>query len=105
MRNFSPPDGLGPRLAKTRKMAGDLSAYELSTLLGGSPSLVSMIERGDTLDPRGAVLAALANTLGVTTDWLILGAGPEPTPGQVQDAIDQARQRKGADTSLSATGS
>jgi len=108
MSKNSPLDGLGARLAWTRRLAGDLPAYELAILLGGSPSLVSMIERGDTSDPRGTSLAALALALGVSLDWLVLGSGPEPTSEQVKTAVAQARARRAQtpdSPALAATGS
>lgn len=78
-------------MATARKLAENLSAHELSLLLGGSPSVIAMIERGDTKDPRSTLLGALAVVLGISIDWLITGKGPKPKAKRVRAAVDAAR--------------
>ena len=66
--------GLGARIKMTRqavKMTQDVLAHQAKI----STQLVSMLERGEVLDPHISCLVALARTLGVSTDYLVGLAG------------------------------
>lgn len=62
---------LGARIAALRRQAGQ-SQLELARLLGVSPSAIGMYEQGRR-EPNGAMLVALAEHFGVTTDYLLTG--------------------------------
>lgn len=62
---------LGARIAALRRQAGQ-SQTELAQLLGVSPSAVGMYEQGRR-EPGGAILVALAENFGVSTDYLLTG--------------------------------
>ncbi len=83
------------RLREARKKA-DLTGAELGKLAGLSGGVVSMIESGNRKDPSGSTVAALAKVLGVSADWLLTGAEPEPTEEQIRAAVAAARENKGA---------
>lgn len=82
---------IGQRVSRARAL-GDVSSRELSSLAGLSPNWLGQLERGDIEDTKTAVAARLAEVLGVELDWLITGAGPEPTEDQIATAIDKARE-------------
>ena len=62
---------LGARIAALRRNAG-LSQGELARRLQISPSAVGMYEQGRR-EPSAQLLVAMANLLGVTTDYLLTG--------------------------------
>lgn len=92
-RTFSRPP-VGRRLRQARELDG-LSSSDLSTLSGLSRGVAGMIERGHIQKPTGEVLGALARSLGITTDWLILGTGEAPSEEQVKAAVARARAARG----------
>jgi transcriptional regulator with XRE-family HTH domain len=83
---------LGARLRVARHLGG-VSARELSALIGVASGHVALIESGERPDPRSTTVARAAEVLGVSTDYLICGTGPEPTAEQVQAAVERARLR------------
>ena len=62
---------LGARIAALRRQAGQ-SQTELARRLGVSPSTVGMYEQGRR-EPGGAILVALSENFGVSTDYLLTG--------------------------------
>ena len=68
---------LGARIAALRKEAG-LSQAELAEKLQISASAMGMYEQGRR-EPSAQMLVSLAQTLGVTTDYLLTGI---PSPDQ-----------------------
>ena len=71
---------LGARIAALRKESG-LSQAELAEKLQISASSMGMYEQGRR-EPSGQMLVSLAQTLGVTTDYLLTGI---PAPEQRED--------------------
>ena len=67
---------IGPRIAALRRERG-LSQSELARLIRVSPSALGMYEQGRR-EPSADTMVALADSLGVTTDFLLTGrvAGP-----------------------------
>ena len=68
---------LGARIAALRRHAG-LSQAELAQRLQISASAMGMYEQGRR-EPSAQILVAMAQALGVTTDYLLTGV---PGPGQ-----------------------
>jgi transcriptional regulator with XRE-family HTH domain len=67
------------RLSERRRELG-MSMSELARTIGVSPSMISQIERGQSL-PSVETLFALAAALGATVDtFFSAGAAPEPAP-------------------------
>ena len=62
---------IGPRIAALRRERG-LSQAELASRIRVSPSALGMYEQGRR-EPSAEVLVALAQTLEVTTDFLLTG--------------------------------
>ena len=71
---------LGARIAALRKEAG-LSQAELAEKLQISASAMGMYEQGRR-EPSAQMLVSLAQTLGVTTDYLLTGI---PAPDQREE--------------------
>ena len=67
---------IGPRIAALRRERG-LSQSELARRIQVSPSALGMYEQGRR-EPSADTMVALADCLGVTTDFLLTGrvAGP-----------------------------
>jgi transcriptional regulator with XRE-family HTH domain len=84
---------IGDRIAKTRALIR-LSAAELGELAGMSRGVVGMIETNKRPEPGANTVADIATVLGVSSDWLIKGVGPEPTKEQVSAAVELARAAK-----------
>jgi len=61
---------LGTRLRKRREALG-FSQRELARLVHTRQATISDLERGTLKNPGVAIVRRLAQTLGVTTDWLI----------------------------------
>lgn len=62
-------NAMGERIAQLRRMRG-LSQAKLASALGLSTSTIAMYEQGRR-EPSVSILVALADTLGVTLDYLI----------------------------------
>lgn len=88
--------GLAARLTATRELAGDLSSRELGSLAGIAETYPSLIEQNNRKQVGADVVAKIAGVLGVSTDFLILGTGEEPTEAGVKASVAAARERKGA---------
>ena len=71
---------MGARIAALRKEAG-LSQAELAEKLQISASAMGMYEQGRR-EPSAQMLVSLAQTLGVTTDYLLTGI---PAPDQREE--------------------
>ena len=71
---------LGARIAMLRREAG-FSQAELAKRLGISASAVGMYELGHR-EPAVDILVALAQTFGVSTDYLL--TGKPASPGEMQ---------------------
>lgn len=80
----------GDRLRRVREAAG-LTQTELAERVGAGTNQIYRYEKGET-DPSAEVLAALAQELGVTVDWL-LGLVDEPQKG-VSDEGLSPRERQ-----------
>lgn len=66
---------MGDRIAQLRHKCG-LSQAKLAEHLGLSTSAIAMYEQGRR-EPPVAILIALADTLGVTIDYLLTGRMPQ----------------------------
>ena len=86
---------LGARIAALRRQAGQ-SQTELARLLGVSPSAVGMYEQGRR-EPNTAILVALADNFGVSTDYLLTGKVAPREQANIaallEDRIAAAQQR------------
>lgn len=69
----------------------DLTPRGLSVLAGLDPTHVRLIEGGDRPDPRSSTVLAIAQTLGVTVEWLLTGEGDAPTADHVRAVVERAR--------------
>lgn len=67
----------GERLKQARK-AAKLTQRELAQRLSTDVMNISRWERGEVKRPSGENLAALADALGVSSDFLLLGREPAP---------------------------
>jgi transcriptional regulator with XRE-family HTH domain len=63
-------ESLGERIRNVRLRYG-MSQAELSRRIGVSLNTMNKIEGGDTPDPRASRIKAIADTLGVSTDYLL----------------------------------
>src|SRR6266852_1132310 len=70
---------LGERIRKARLLYG-MSQTELARRVGISKTAMNQIEMGET-DPRASRITAIAETLHVSTDSLLLGRQSEDTRG------------------------
>ena len=89
-------NGIGERLKSAREMAG-MSRRDLSLLAGLAQAVVGMIERNPNTKPTADTMIRLAETLGVSLDWL-LGGDEEraPTAEAVIAAVEKARAAQAA---------
>ncbi len=71
-------DSLGARIRDARQRA-KLTQAQLAHRIGISRTALHDIETGTTKDPRSSLIAALANALQVTTDFLH-GLDNAPSP-------------------------
>lgn len=62
--------------AKSRRLAAGMTAAELATQVGVSPSAISKIETGSVMMLRVDLLWRVADALGVRVEWLMTGRGP-----------------------------
>lgn len=74
--------GLKERLRKRRSELG-WSQEQLARETRVSKNTVARWEKGAT--PAADLLGRLARALGVSTDWLLTGAGPSPLPATGTD--------------------
>lgn len=84
---------LGQRVREGRK-AHELSQLELAGLLGAAQGWLSEVESGDHASMEVDTVRRLAETLGVSTDYL-LGLTDNPTPPQQPRAKRHERKDTG----------
>lgn len=83
---------LKPERLAARRTALGLSQEELGSIVGISQKQISKYENGDS-DAKGENLAALARSLGTTTDWLLgLTDNPNVPLRDVTDLAEDERQ-------------
>jgi transcriptional regulator with XRE-family HTH domain len=83
---------VGRRIRELRTLAG-LSARELSRLAGlPSQSHVSSLELSEGCTVQVSTIVAIAEVLGCSLDWLIVGRGKPPPLRTVRSAIARARR-------------
>ncbi len=66
-------NSMGYRLRTTRKNLG-LTALELSKKTGVNRTTIAKLETGANKNVHASTACLIANALGVTTDWLVLGS-------------------------------
>lgn len=86
-----PPTPLAGRLTLARTLGG-LTGRQLSDLASVADGLVSQVERGTIRSPKATVLGRIAQILGVSLDWLVLGVGEVPKKETIAAAITAARE-------------
>ncbi len=94
------PPTLADRLQKALK-AADVTQRELSRLAGLKHSYAGLVVRGQRKNLWPEPLAKIAAVLGVSTDWLITGAGPEPSARRIRSAVAAAKAKATARTESS----
>jgi transcriptional regulator with XRE-family HTH domain len=57
---------------------------------------VTALERGKYGAPGAASLAAVAETLGISVEWLLFGKGDAPTEESVRVAVEAASSKEAA---------
>ena len=72
-------------------MIDGLSTRELDRLAGITEGHTSLIETGARPNIEARTAASLARVLGVSLDWLVTGAGKEPSERAVRSAVAAAR--------------
>jgi transcriptional regulator with XRE-family HTH domain len=87
---------LPARLKETRELA-DISQRDLGKLAGLSETYPALIESGRRPDPGSDVVGRLAQVLGTTTDYLILGVGSPPTEEEAKASVEAARAARVGD--------
>ena len=80
---------IGPRIAALRRERG-LSQSELARRIQVSPSALGMYEQGRR-EPSADTMVALADSLGVTTDFLLTGRVANPTEADALSALILSR--------------
>jgi len=70
-------EGLGPRMRNARQARG-LTQDDLARDVGVRCLAISEAERGEAT-PHASTVVAVANRLGVSTDWLLTGKGDGPS--------------------------
>ena len=80
---------IGPRIAALRRERG-LSQSELARRIQVSPSALGMYEQGRR-EPSADTMVALADALGVTTDFLLTGRVASPTEADALSALILSR--------------
>lgn len=83
------PSAVGARIREARELAG-ISARELDRLAGLSENHTSLLE-SVVRDVRAETAVAVARTLGVSLDWLLVGEGKAPSERSVRAAVEAAR--------------
>ena len=80
---------IGPRIAALRRERG-LSQTELARRIQVSPSALGMYEQGRR-EPSADTMVALADSLGVTTDFLLTGRVASPAEADVLSSLILSR--------------
>ena len=98
-RSIAPHEGFGPRLARLRQGHG-LTQEVLGARVGQSNRMIAYYERDDA-EPPGALLPALAQALGVTTDELLglkpLTDAPPPRTARLRRRLRKVEELPPAD--------
>ena len=98
-------DTFGDRLRSSRRQVRPggrkFTQADLAKAVGVERNTVSRWENGGMLPKDPAVIAALADVLGVTADWLI---GGDRTAHGARSAVDRIQERAGAHRLDSAAG-
>lgn len=81
---------IADRLRTARSLAGNPPSSLVSTTAGLSHAVTSLIETGKVKTPSAQTVVALARVLGVSTEWLVSGTGPEPRESSVRRAWERA---------------
>ena len=81
---------IGERLQQARTM-GACTARELDRIADTTEGHVSLLESGVVENVTVDTMARWALALGVTLDWLVLGAGRAPSERTVRAAVEAAR--------------
>lgn len=87
---MSEPSELGRRLRETREAAG-IPASALGVAAGASRDFVRQVEEGLIARPSLALVAGVAEVLGVSLDWLVSGRGEGPGAQELESALDRVR--------------
>ncbi|MBU5638846.1 helix-turn-helix domain-containing protein [Geomonas sp. Red69] len=66
---------IGERIRRSREALG-LTQRQLADLVGSSPPNINYYEKGSRSAPLSMVIK-LASVLGISTDFLLLGTGPQ----------------------------
>jgi transcriptional regulator with XRE-family HTH domain len=91
---------IGKRIARAREHKG-LTQPQLAAAVIGNPDRFATISKweNDHSVPGGTEIAAIAQALEVSTDWLLLGKGPdrsaEPTPEHVREELARYNKARG----------
>jgi transcriptional regulator with XRE-family HTH domain len=85
---------LAMRLKWARESAG-ISRRQLCKLAKLSTAHVAFIERGELKNPRVPTVAELAQALGVSLPWLLLGQKPCPDAATIRDHVQRLLSRPG----------
>ena len=80
---------IGPRIAALRRERG-LSQTELARRIQVSPSALGMYEQGRR-EPSADTMVALADSLGVTTDFLLTGRVSGPAEADALSSLILSR--------------
>ena len=80
---------IGPRIAALRRERG-LSQSELAKRIQVSPSALGMYEQGRR-EPSADTMVALADSLGVTTDFLLTGRVSGPAEADALSSLILSR--------------
>jgi|SRR5580704_12250039 hypothetical protein len=83
---------IAARLKFARTLA-HLPAREMDRLAGKTPGHAGLIEARPGSDAMAGTLAAYADVLGLSLDWLVRGQGDAPTADSVREAVATARAK------------
>lgn len=86
-------EDFGGRVKRLRLLVG-LKGRQLDALAGlQSSGLVNQIERKPRPQTSAAVVAAIADVFGVSSDYLFRGVGTCPADSDIIASVDRARRR------------
>lgn len=91
---------------KSARLSAAISARRLSIVAGLSPSMVFHIEKGLIVDPGLKTINQIAQSLGVSLDWLVNGQSESPRGEEIAVAFarSQVRSRHQSEDAFAATG-
>jgi transcriptional regulator with XRE-family HTH domain len=85
---------IATRLAAAIVASGE-SANRIGTIAGASPGYVRLLIRGARRQPSAEALGRVAAVLGVSIEWLVMGAGPPPTEEHIRASVARAAEAIG----------